>query len=210
VEVPAQEAEQAAGDDEAQDRDERLVDLPAQAEHPEGDGGDEGDPGRKAIEPIDEVEAVDHPDDPDDREPGAQQRREQDVAGPERVTDLGDRDAERDGDHGQTELAEELPPSSQVEAVVEGSEHGREQPTNEQPDQVRARNRSRGRLARKDAPHRDEPAPDEEEGDDHGDPAATRQRTDMDAALVRLVDDAQAADDAPHDGGREQGHDRRG
>ena len=80
-------------------------------------------PRREAVEPVDEVEAVDHPDDPDDREGDPDGDRELDVAGAERVADERHDDARGDGHARERELAEELPPGAEVEAVVEGADH---------------------------------------------------------------------------------------
>ena len=122
MQVPAKEPEQRTGQGEAQDRDERLIDVAREADEPERDGGDEGDPGREAVEPVDEIDAVDHPDDPEDRERDRDCALEPDHRPAEGVRDEPDVDPEDHRDQAEADLTGQLPACAEIEQVIEGAD----------------------------------------------------------------------------------------
>ena len=91
----------APGEDEAEDRDERLAPRAVvRLISAEGDRGDQRDARRQAVEAVDEVDAVDHADDPEDGERRRRRRLSNriDPAGPNGLAMKLRCDPERDGD----------------------------------------------------------------------------------------------------------------
>src|SRR6266550_2293329 len=205
LEVPPQESEQRASQGKAQDRDERLRgDLQGQAERAEGQRRDQRHPRRQAVEAIDEVNAVDHPDDPQGGETDGERLVEEDVVWANRVVDADDHDPEPDGDRGETELAGELPASTQVEVVVEQAYRGSQCPAEKKSDDPpdvecdRIREESQGVVGG------DEDDRDDDERKCHRDAAPAGDWHDVDPSLVGLVDCIEAYGDPSNDRGQDE------
>ena len=213
VEVPAEEPEQRAGEDEAERGDDRLVDRGRQVDQPQRHGGDERDPRRQAVETVDEVDAVDHPDDPEDREARGEPVRERDDVAAERVRDERDADPEGDREDAEDDLAGELPARPEVEEVVDRAERRGRRPADQQRGQLVGERRAQGLLdAERQEPAevagRDEDQRDRDERRRDGDAAASRDRDDVDAAGLRPVDHPVADDEPSDDRGQDQRDER--
>ena len=215
MEVPAQEPQQRTGEDEAEHRDDRLIDRRRQVDQPQRHRRDERDPRGQAVEAVDEVDAVDHPHDPEDREARREGAAERDDVAAERIGDERDVDPEGDGEDAEAHLSGELPAGAKVEEVVDRAKRGRRGPTHQQRGQLAGQ----GRTQRLFEPERQEPAEvvgrDETQGHGdecrcHRDPAAAGDRDDIDPAGLGSVDHPVADDQPPDERGQDQGEQRRG
>ena len=96
--------------------------------------------------------------------------------GPNGLLDGLDPDAEGDGHAGQGDLPQELPAGAEVEQVVDGTDERGQGAADEQREELAAGDRA-GRRHRTDLlVEHDEPAADDDERHDDGDPPAARDR----------------------------------
>ena len=204
---------QRPGQDEAEQRHERLVGAGADADQAQRHGRDQRDPAREAVEAVDEVDAVDHPHDPDDRGQADQ--------------DLGEAQWYPSVQNGRLTAVKVTPrakattarttwPSNCQRARSWNMSSSRPMPDGqraaaEEGDELR-RDR-RGRLVDEGVAHlrvdHEDEQRDADEADGDGHSAATGHRLGVDAARLGMVDHADPARDRAHDRGRQQRDERR-
>jgi hypothetical protein len=143
-EVVRQEAQQRAGQGDADAQRERLTRLPG--EHRQRGRHDRRHSAGQAVEPVEQVEGVRDGDDPEGRRHPHEPARQLDRGARERVGEAEDLEAVGDHEQRRQHLEAELRARAQAEAIVHDAQREDHPAAQQQPPQLGVRQTHRGEL----------------------------------------------------------------